>query len=164
MAMGWVDGVLLAVLVLSVAMGVVRGLVFELMSLVGWLVAYVAATWLAPVAAPHLPIGQAGSALNHAAAFAATFIAALLVWAVLSRVLRLLIHATPLSLIDRLLGAVFGGLRGVLLLLALAMVVSMTPLASAQAWQAAVAVPWLTGTLAVLKPLLPSQISQHLPA
>ena len=41
--LGWVDGVLLAVLVVSLLVGLWRGLVFELMSLLGWVVAYVAA-------------------------------------------------------------------------------------------------------------------------
>ena len=42
-AVSWVDGMLLAVLVVSVVVGLWRGLVFELMSLVGWVAAYVAA-------------------------------------------------------------------------------------------------------------------------
>ena len=49
------------------------------------------------------------------------FIAALIVWGLLSRLLRRLIHATPLRGVDRLLGAVFGVLRGGVVLLALAL-------------------------------------------
>ena len=46
--LGWVDWTLLAVLALSVAVGLWRGLVFELMSLVGWFAAYLAAQWGSP--------------------------------------------------------------------------------------------------------------------
>ena len=42
-ALGWVDWALLAVLALSIAVGLWRGLVFEVLSLVGWVGAYIAA-------------------------------------------------------------------------------------------------------------------------
>jgi membrane protein required for colicin V production len=160
----WVDVALLAILALSVVVGLVRGLVFEVMSLLGWLAAWIAAQWLSPEVAPHLPVGAPGSASNHAAAFAATFVVALLVWSVIARVLRMLIHATPLSLVDRLLGAVFGLLRGALLLLAIATVVSLSPLKKSNAWQASLGAAWLHAALNSLKPLLPDQLSEHLPA
>ena len=65
--LGWVDLAMLGVLLLSLVLGLLRGFVFEVLSLVGWVVAYFAAQWLAPVWAPHLPVGDPGSALNHAA-------------------------------------------------------------------------------------------------
>ena len=125
--LGWVDWSLVAVLALSIAVGLWRGLVFELLSLVGWVAAYVAAQVFAATVAPMLPIGTPGGALNQGAAFALVFVAALIVWALASRLLRLLIHATPLQLIDRVLGGGFGLLRGAVLLLAVATVVSLTP-------------------------------------
>jgi membrane protein required for colicin V production len=157
-----VDLAMLAVLLLSLAVGAWRGLVFELMSLVGWFAAYLAAQWASPSVAPHLPIGAPGSAIQHAAAFAATFIAALLVWGLLSRLLKMLIHATPLGLIDRLLGAAFGVLRGVVLLLVVAAVVTRTPWAQSSGWQQSTGAAWLKVLLVGLKPSLPAPISDQL--
>jgi membrane protein required for colicin V production len=102
--LGWVDAVLLGILLVSALVGVVRGLVFEMLSLAGWLVAYFAAQWFSPMLAPHLPVGQPASALNHGAAFACAFIGALIVWGLVSRLVRMLVRASPLSLPDRLLG------------------------------------------------------------
>lgn len=162
--MQWVDIVLVGILALSVIVGVVRGFVFEVLSLLGWFAAYFAAQWLAPEAAPHIPVGKPGSSINHAAAFAAVFVAALLVWAVASRLLRLLIHATPLSLPDRLLGGGFGLLRGLVLLLAAATVIGLTPLMKSPAWQASQGAQWLHVVLEGLRPVLPPQLLQRLPA
>jgi uncharacterized membrane protein required for colicin V production len=103
------DLAMLAVLLLSMAVGAWRGLAFELMSLLGWFAAYLAAQWFGVAVAPHVPIGSPGSPLNHAAAFALIFIATLIAWGLLARLMKMLIHATPLSGIDRLLGAAFGG-------------------------------------------------------
>jgi membrane protein required for colicin V production len=163
-ALGWVDVALFAVLAVSALIGLMRGLVFEVLSLAGWLVAYFAAQWFAPTLALHLPVGQPGSAMNHGAAFACAFIAALILWGLLTRLVRMLIRATPLSLIDRLLGAGFGMARGMIVLLAVATVVGLTPMARSPAWQHSVAGPWLQAGLQALKPVLPPELSQHLPA
>jgi membrane protein required for colicin V production len=159
---GWIDAVLAAVLLLSVIVGIARGFVFELLSLAGWIAAWFAAQWFAPVVAPHIPVGVAGSALNHGAAFAITFVAALIVWSLASRLVRLLIHATPLSLVDRLLGAVFGLVRGAVLLLAVTMVIGFTPLAKSAAWQQSRGAAALHAVLQALLPFLPPQVSEHL--
>ena len=163
-ALGWVDWAMLAALALSVLVGLARGLVFELMSLAGWVVAYVAAQLYSPQVGAWVPIGAAGSALHQGASFAATFLGVLLLWAVLARLVRLLIRATPLTLLDRLLGAAFGGLRGLLLLLVVATVVSYTPALRSQAWQDATGAAWLGQVIAMLKPLLPAEVARHLPA
>ncbi|CAD5372395.1 Colicin V production protein [Rubrivivax sp. A210] len=160
----WVDWALLAVLALSIVVGLVRGFVFECLSLAGWLVAWFGAQWVAPQLAPHLPLGAPGSSLNLAAAFALVFIAAMIVWGLLARLVRLLIHATPLSIPDRLLGAVFGLLRGGVLLLAVALVVALTPAAQSTAWRAAQGGRWLTATLLSLEPLLPEAVARRIRA
>jgi membrane protein required for colicin V production len=162
-ALGWVDLTLLAVLALSVVVGLWRGLVFELMSLAGWLVAYVAAQVWSPQVAVALPVGEPGSALQQGAAFALTFLGVLIAWMVLARLLRLMVHATPLTLIDRMLGAGFGLLRGAVLLLAVSTVVAFTPAARSQPWQDSVGAAWLGAALQGLKPVLPDDVARHLP-
>jgi len=162
--LGWVDWALAAALALSVVVGLWRGLVFEVLSLLGWVVAYVAAQALASTAAPLLPIGAPGGGLNQAAAFALVFVVALLAWALASRLLRLVIHATPLQVVDRMLGGAFGLLRGAVLLLAVATVVAMTPAARSPAWQHSQGAAWLAAALHGLKPVLPESLAQHLPA
>ncbi len=154
-AVGWLDWTLGAVLLASIVVGLLRGVVFELLSLVGWVVAWFAAQWAAPRFAAHVPIGVPGGGLNHGAAFLLAFVAALVAWAVLARLVRLLVRATPLSAVDRLLGALFGVLRGLVLLLALASAVIWTPAAQSQVWRQSLGARWLGQALAALAPLLP---------
>ncbi len=162
--LGWVDWTLLVVLALSVVVGLWRGLVFELMSLVGWVVAYVAAQLYSPLVAAQLPVGVPGSALNLGAGFALTFIAVLIGWTLLARLVRLLVHATPLTLVDRTLGAAFGLARGGVLLLALTTLVAFTPAARSQPWQDSQGAAWLRVALQGIKPVLPAEVARHLPA
>lgn len=163
-ALGWIDWALLAILALSTVLGLWRGLVFELMSLVGLVVAYVLAQAYSPAVAARLHVGEAGSALSQGAGFVATFIAVLLVWALLARVVRMLIRATPLTVLDRLLGGVFGALRGALLLLAIATAVAYTPAAKSADWSASTGAKWLALLLHGIRPLLPAEVARHLPA
>lgn len=161
--MGWIDIALITVLGLSVLVGLLRGFLYEVLSLLGWVVAYFSAQWLSPLVAPSLPVGAPGSALNAGAAFACSFVVVLLAWGLLSWLIQKLVHASPLSVVDRLLGAVFGLARGVLIGLVAVTLAGMTPLANTDAWQASQGVDWLQAGLAVLKPVLPEEVVRHLP-
>lgn len=160
---GWVDWVFIGILAVSVVVGLVRGFVFEVLSLLGWVVAYFAAQWLSPQLAPHIPVGGPGSGTNHAVSFACTFIAALIIWVLLSRLIRMLIQATPLSMFDRTLGAIFGLARALVVMLAITTFVLLTSLAKSAAWQQSRGAVWLRDALVAIKPVLPQQIADHLP-
>lgn len=160
----WIDLAMLGWLLLSMMIGVWRGLVFELLSVASLLVGWFGCQWAAPTIAPWLPVGEPGSRLNHVAALVLGFVAILFVCALASRLVRLLVHATPLAWPDRALGAGFGALRGVIVLLVVAAVAGLTPLASAPAWKQSHGAAWLNAALDGVRPLLPIQLSQHLPA
>ena len=157
------DLAMLLWLILSVVIGLMRGLVFELVSLLGWVVAFFGAFWLAPMLAPYLPVASAGSVLNETASFVCAFIAILILWGLAARLVRLVLHATPLRLPDRVLGAGFGLARGVVVLLLVATVVGVTPLESSDAWQRSRMAPWLNEALQEINPLLPARLARHLP-
>lgn len=161
---GVIDLVMLGVLAISLIVGLVRGLVFEVLSLAGWVVAYFAAQWFAPEVARLLPLSAPGSGANGAAAFALVFIAVVIVWSLLARLVRLLLHATPLSAIDRVGGGAFGLLRGGIVLLALATLVRFTPASQSPLWQASVGAIWLNQASRLVQPFLPGGIGQWLPS
>ncbi len=160
--LGWVDLAMLGVLLLSLGLGLWRGFVLEALALIGWVVAYFAAQWLAPQWAPRLPLGEPGSSLNHAAAFVLAFVVVLIGWGLASRVMRLLVNATPLRGADRVLGAAFGLVRGVLLLMVLATLVALTPVAASPDWHRSQGAQWLAVAMHGLKPLLPPDVAQLL--
>jgi membrane protein required for colicin V production len=163
-SLGGLDWTFLVVGVVSIVVGLVRGFVFECLSLAGWLVAWFGAQWAAPALAPHLPVGTPGGGLNHGVAFVGAFVLALVLWALLARLVRMAIRATPLSLADRLLGGVFGASRALVLLLAVATVVALTPAAQSASWRGSMGARGLTQMLVVLKPLLPEPAARLLPA
>jgi membrane protein required for colicin V production len=160
----WVDLAMLGWLLVSMLVGVWRGLLFELLSVTGLLVAWFGCQWAAPHLAPWLPVGAPGSRPNHVAALVVGFVTIRLACVLASRLVRLLVHATPLAWPDRALGAGFGVLRGVIVLLVVAAVAGLTPIAAAAAWKQSQGAAWLNAALSGIRPLLPIQLSQHLPA
>ena len=90
------------------------------------------------------------------------FVGVLIGWTLLARLVRLLVHATPLTLIDRTLGAAFGLARGGVLLLALATLVAFTPAARSQPWQDSQGAAWLRVALQGIKPVLPAEVARYL--
>lgn len=161
--MGWVDVALLSMVGLSVAVGLLRGLLAEVLSLLGWVVAYVVSRRYAADFAAHVPVGAPGSPINVGVALGALFIIVLVLWGVLSWLINKLIRASVLSGTDRALGGVFGLGRGIVIGLVVATVVNMTPLSREPAWQASQGAAWLQVVIDGLRPLLPEAIDRHLP-
>jgi membrane protein required for colicin V production len=154
--LGWVDIGMLGFLLLSVGVGAVRGIVFELLSLVGWLAAFLVARWWTPALQSSVHVGDPASALNHGATFACVFVATLIIWGLASRIVRALIRSTALSFLDRGFGAGFGLLRGAVILLLVAAVVGLSPWSDATLWQRSHGAGWLEALLRELRPLFRS--------
>jgi membrane protein required for colicin V production len=157
------DWIFLAVLVGSLLLGAWRGLVYEVLSVLSWLAAFVLAQWLAPDVALWLPITGGSESVRYAAGFVLVFIGAVFAGGLLAFLVKKLVAAVGLRPIDRLLGAAFGLLRGVLLLLAVTVVVGMTPLHTSAVWTEATG-PRIAGVvLTGLKPVLPQEFGKYLP-
>jgi membrane protein required for colicin V production len=140
---------LLAVLGASLLLGAWRGLVYELMSMLGWIAAFVLAQWWAPEVALRLPMSGATEPVRYAAAFVLVFVAGAFAGGLLAWITRKLIEAI--------------GLRPVLLL-ALAVVMDMTPMKSSPWWQTSTGAGLLSTALKGLRPVLPEAFGKYLPA
>ena len=162
-AISAVDWILLAVLGLSLLLGMWRGIVQEVLSLAGWVAAFYVAQLYAPLAAAWLPMEGSSQMLRYAAGFVVVFVAVLVAMALLAWVIQKLISAVGLGPLDRLLGSLFGLMRGVVILLAVTVFVGMTPMRETEAWKQAQGAQWLQQLLHVLKPVLPADFGKYLP-
>jgi membrane protein required for colicin V production len=158
------DWIVLAVLGASVLLGLWRGLVYEVLSVLNWIAAFVIAQWLAPQAADWLPLGQRGDALRYAAGFVLVFIAALFAGGFLAWLLKKLVEAAGLRPVDRAMGGLFGLVRGTVVVLVLAVVVNLTGLKDGTWWTRSMTAGVATAALRGLKPVVPERFGILLPA
>lgn len=157
------DWIFVGVLLVSMLLGAWRGLVFEVLSLVSWVAAFVLAQWLAGDVAQRLPMSGASDVVRYAAGFVLVFVAAVMLGSLLATLIKSLMSAVGLRPVDRVLGAVFGVMRGVLLLLLATVLVGMTPMKASNTWQESVGVGVAAAVLKGLKPVLPADLEKFLP-
>jgi membrane protein required for colicin V production len=155
------DYLVIFVLVTSVIIGVVRGLVKEVLSLAGWVVAFVVANAYAAQLAQMLPAAVPGEVLRLILAFIALFIGARILMGLLSLALDALLDAGGLSMIDRLLGVVFGLARGLVIVLAGVILCGMTSLPQQPFWKEAMLSPYAEVGARMVKDFLPAAMAQH---
>lgn len=139
--MNWVDYAVLAIVALSVVIGVVRGFVREVLSLLVWAAAFWVAfmfvdplsLWLARWIA--LPSAQV------VAAFAMLFLATLAIGGMINYLASELVARTGLGGTDRMVGVAFGAVRGMAVVVVLVLLAGFTPLPRDGWWQQSALLP-----------------------
>ncbi len=162
MQLAALDWIILAMLLLSMALGAWRGLVYEVLSVLGWFAAFIVAQLYAATVGNMLPMTGATDALRYAAGFMVTFIASAFAAGLISWLAKKLIDTVGLRPVDRTLGAFFGLLRGFVMLLAATTAVLMTPLKEGDWWKQSSGASILTKTLRAVKPILPVEVGQYI--
>lgn len=139
--MPWIDYFLIAVMAVSTLVSVTRGFVKEAVSLVIWLTAFFVASHFYKDLATYFTQIQ-DLLLRNAAAIAALFVSTLIVGAIVNYLLGQLVDKTGLTGTDRVLGLVFGALRGVLICSALLFFSdAFTPANTTDWWKASKLIP-----------------------
>ncbi len=140
--MATLDIAIAIVILLSASIGLIRGLVKEVLSLISWLLAFVVAIYFSPQVAQELPPGWGAESVRMAIGFGLLFIGVLIASAIAQWLIGRLISSTGLSGTDRFLGFLFGSARG--LLVCIVILMGLREIAGEAAWwQASVLAPEL---------------------
>lgn len=156
------DYAVLFIIGVSILLSVMRGFLREVMALLAWVVAFWVANLYTAQFAPLLPPSIPTPELRLLAAFAALFFVTLLVMSLIAITLGQLLKAVGVGAWDRGLGAVFGMVRGLVIVLVLVMLSGLTSLPKQPMWKNAMLSAPLEAIVVQLKPWLPAELAKRL--
>lgn len=157
------DFVLLAILSISVVLGLLRGLLREVLSLVAYASAFLAAIWWGPVVTDLFSQWITQPFVSMTLAYLGVFIAVLLSIGFINMTLAALLSKTGLTPADHGLGGMFGLVRGVLFVLVLVTLAGYTPLPEEPWWKNAMFSKQVVSVIQQLKLKLPPPVNDWLP-
>ena len=159
--MTWFDYGVLIIIGLSLVWSVFRGFVRELVSVIGWIAGFIfAMAFTQPLAAQFPP--SLGPFLSPLLAFLAILLGTWIVSGLIGVVLSRVIQAAGLGWADRLLGALFGLLRGLIIVLILVMLGGLTPLPKEPFWREAVLAAPLESAALLARSALPQGLAERI--
>ena len=159
--MTWFDYAVIAIIGASVLLAVFRGVVREIAALAGWAAALILSGLFAQQLAQELPAALS-PLLRAVIAYLVIFLGVLLLSGVAGMLLARLFHAAGLGFTDRAVGALFGLVRGAVIVFVGVMLAGLTGLPKEPAWrEAALSGPIETAVLAA-KPVLPKDLAQRI--
>ena len=154
------DIAVITIFLVSLLLGCWRGLLYEVLSLAGWPIAFVLSKLYAGSITSMMPGTQED--IRLAAAYAVVFVAVLVLWGMLAWLLSRLVKAIGLGWMDGLLGGLFGALRGALVILGLVWLSGLTPVPEQPFWRAAQTSRAAEDVALLAKTWLPDSIAQRI--
>ncbi|MDP9109775.1 MAG: CvpA family protein [Pseudomonadota bacterium] len=155
------DYLVLFVLICSIVISTMRGLIKEILSLAGWVIALMVANLYGEALAQLLPDLIPGSVTRLIVAFLVLFIGVRLLMMLLTMAIDSIIKATGLSLADRGLGGLFGLARGLVIVLAVVLLCGTTSIPRQPFWTEALLSPLAETAARTAKPFLPGDFARH---
>lgn len=122
----WLDIIIICIIGLSILTGLLRGFIKESIALLAWVVALWLAFNYSPMLAVHFQHYVHDVTMRTIIAFLIIVICTILIGAIVSTCCNMLMRKSGLKPMDRILGMVFGVLRGVFIIILLGVVLKIT--------------------------------------
>jgi len=157
--MNWVDYVILAIIGVSVIIGLLRGFTREALSLAGWVVAiWVTVTFTDQLQDLFVPYVKSAP-VRIGLAVVILFLLTLLVAALVNYLAMELIDKSGLAVSDRIIGIVFGFARGFALVVVLVLLAGLTDFPKESGWRQSQLMHYFQSAALWLRQFVPPEIA-----
>jgi membrane protein required for colicin V production len=146
-----VDYIILAILVLSAIMGLVRGLLREAIAVITWFLAFVLAWTFASSLEPMLGGVLVGSPMRIWVARVIIFVFVLLLGGAIATIVGHYVRVSMFAGMDKFLGFVFGIVRGIVIVGALTIAIQAMRMDEDPRWKRSRLLPFATGVAEALR-------------
>ncbi|MDD2759710.1 MAG: CvpA family protein [Methylomonas sp.] len=158
----WIDYAIVALVLISAIIGLIRGFIKEAFALFTWIVAIGVGLHYSRDFAVLLQTVISYPSARIATAFIALFFMTLILGGLISFLLNQLIEKTGLTGTDRLLGMLFGIIRGAVLVSVMVMLAGITPLPEDPWWKQSLLIPPFQSLAVWLKDHIPSDLMGYI--
>ena len=155
----WVDYAIIAILVVSAAISVLRGFIREALSLLGWVLAFWLALTFADDVSGLFASHVSQPSMRHGLAFFTILVGTLVITAIVMYLVRLIVDKTEITGTDRALGIVFGIARGIVIVAILVLFAGLTALPKDSWWKESVFLPHFQVLAVEIRSLLPPDVA-----
>ncbi len=155
------DYVVLIIIGLSIIFSVMRGMVREVLAILGWVAAFYVGRTYTDQVLPMMPVDIPSESLRVLAAFLVLFLATLLLASLLGIALSAIIRKVGLGWFNRLLGAMFGVIRGLLVVCVLVFLAGLTSAPQDERWRNAMFSAPIEALVISILPWIPENIAKH---
>ena len=158
----WVDYAILTIIGISAFISILRGFVREALSLLGWIVAIWVSLSFADNIAALLVDKISVPSVRTASAFLILFLACLIAAGIINFLAGNLVEKTGLSGTDRMLGVVFGTVRGAVVVGILVVLAGFTAVPADPWWDQSVLLKHFESMAVELRGFLPADIADNI--
>jgi len=155
-----VDYIILAILILSAVMGLIRGLLREAVAVITWFLAIVLAWYFGSSIEPYLGGVLVGSPLRIWAARTIIFVLVLLLGSAVGVVLGHFVRVSMFAGMDKFLGFVFGLVRGVVIVGALTIAIQALSMDQDPKWKNSKLMPYAIGVADALRGIVGDKLER----
>jgi membrane protein required for colicin V production len=160
--MNELDYAIVVVMLVSFAIGAWRGAIREIINIGAWVMAFIVAHAFSADLAVYFADWIAEPVYRGVLAWIAIFVSVLVFGSLLASLLSELVRKLGLSSLDRVLGAVVGFFRGVLVIVVLALAAGMTKFPQTALWKKAALTPTIEVAALYARALLPSSLASRI--
>lgn len=160
--MNELDYAVIALIAISVVIGIVRGAIREIINFAAWILAFVLAHAYSQSLSGYFADWMTEPAYRLVMAWASIFLFVLVAAAMIASLITELVRKLGLSGLNRTLGAAVGVVRGALVLLVLTLAAGMTKFPQTALWKSAATTPWLETAALHARALLPENLASRI--
>lgn len=160
--MNWFDIAIIVTMALSILVGLWRGFIGEVLALACWILAFWVAWMFGPSLADRFSASISVPSVRVLLAYALCFVAVLIAGAIVTYLMRKLVSGSGLSGTDRLLGMVFGLLRGGALVVLVVLLMKFTPVVHDDWWSQSRMLPTFDRGARWVTTFLPDGVARYL--
>ena len=149
-----IDYAIIVIILLSICFGCFRGFIRELLSLIGWFLAFYTANFFTDSFYQYIPFGL-DDTIKYIAGYFIIFLLVLIFASIIIKLINKFIKSVGLSFSNFILGGFFGFTRGVLIIFVMILLLEKTSFSLNPGWANSTYIPIIKKSVENTLPYLP---------